>query len=143
MASYNGTHNWYNNWIKVQGTTANLATDIFKILLTSSSYVPNSASHTQLSDVTGELTGPGYVRQVLGSVTFTESGGTATFDCDDIQFVATSGTHTAKYWVIYDDTLAGDILVAWGLIDSNGGNVIFTELNLIVDAAGLFTIKKV
>ena len=78
--------------------------DTFKCLLTTSSYTP-AATHSTISDITNECADSDYSRQTLASVTVTETGGTVTFDSDDISF-GSSVSITAKYAVIFDDTHA-------------------------------------
>ena len=145
MAVYTGTNNFYNSWKAEIGKVANLSSDVFKILLTTSSYTPNASTHSVLSDVTNELSGSGYARQTLGSVVWSQTAGTATFDFADPVFSAVGGTLTARYWVIFDDTVASPTkpLVAYGLIDQTPADVVVTDGNILtfnINAAGLFTL---
>ena len=144
MTSYTGTINIYNSWKENMVEGANLQSDSFKMLLTTSAYTP-SAAHTILSDITNELSGSGYARQTLASVTSGQTSGTYTFDFADPVFTASGGSLTARYWVIFDDTVASPVkpLVAWGLIDQTPADVVTTDGNTLtfnVNASGLFTI---
>ncbi len=146
MTIYGGTIAIYESWKEQIGKAPNLASDVFKMLLVTSSYVPDLAFHSVLSDVSGEVTGSGYVQQTLGNVTFSQSLGTAKFDFDDPVFSASGGNWTARRWIIYDDSVAVPLkpLIAVGLIDSADMDVLVTDSNTLtfnVNAAGLFTLS--
>lgn len=143
MPSYTGTNNIYDSWLKKIAEAVDLSSDTFKILLATSSYVPNQSSHAVLADISGEVSGNGYARQTLGSVTFNQAGGIATFDFADAEFVATTGPWTAHFWVIFDDTPAEKPLICYGLLNSAGGGTEVTVgggnfLTFNVNASGLF-----
>lgn len=141
MATTTATANAYNNWKDIMMEGANLSSDSFKMLLTTSSYTP-SATHTQLSDITNEVSGNGYARYTH-TATSSQTDGTYTFNLDDAVFTADGGSIVARYWVLFDDTLAGDVLVAWGLLDATPADVTTTDTNTLtvtINASGLFTI---
>lgn len=146
MATTTGTVVLYNKWKLYLATVANLATDTFKIGLTTSSYTPSASTHYQISDITNEVSGNGYARQTLGSVTWNEAAGTVTFDFTDPVFgPATPSSIVARYYFIYDDTTTSpaDALVCYGLLDSSPADVTTTAGNSLtfnVNAAGLFTL---
>lgn len=145
MTSYTGTIVMYNSWKEVMMENAQCNTDTFKIGLTTSTYTPSASTHTVLADITNEVTGSGYARQTLGSVTSAQSGGTYTFDFADPVFTATGGSIVARYWFIFDDTVATPTkpLVCYGLIDQTPADVTTTDGNTLtfnVNASGLFTI---
>jgi hypothetical protein len=118
------------------------------MLLTSSLYVPDAANHSVLADITNEISGNGYARQTLGSVSYAQASGVAKFDFADPVFSASGGSWTARYWVVYDDTVVSPAkpLVAYGLLNSQGGGTDVTlgsgnTLTFQVNANGLFTIS--
>ena len=127
--------------------TMDLDGDTFKVMLTSSSYTPSASTHTKKSDVTNELsTANGYTQggATLSSVTWTRSGGTATFDAADTEWTASGGSITARYAVIYDDTAADDELIAYILLDNSPADVTATDgnkLSLQWNASGIFTLS--
>ena len=127
--------------------TIDLDTHTFKVLLTSSSYTPSASTHTVKADVTNELsTANGYTSggATLGSVTWTRSGGTVTFDAADTQWTASGGSITARYAVIYDDTAASDELVCYILLDTTPADVAATAGNTFTlswSASGIFTLS--
>lgn len=127
--------------------TIDLDTHTFKVLLTSSSYTPSAGTHTVKADVTNELaTANGYTAggATLGTVTWTRSGGTVTFDAADTVWTASGGSITARYAVIYDDTAASDELVAYILLDTSPADVTATTgntLTLAWNASGIFTLS--
>ena len=139
MAAGNWT--FYNDFKeKLAKAEIDLDSDTLKCLLTTSSYTP-SATHSQLSDITNEVTDSDYARQTLGSVTVTETGGTVTFDCADISF-GSSVTITGKYAVIYDDTATNDPLIVYVDLDTGGGSVSSTSstFQITINASGVFTL---
>jgi hypothetical protein len=113
--------------------------DRFKVMLVTSSYTPDFGTHDFKADVTNEVVGTGYSAggESLTSVTLTQSGGTITFDADDVTW--TSSTITARGAVIYDDSLTDDPLIAY--IDfgadksSSAGDFV-----LSFNASGIFTL---
>jgi len=146
MATTTGTLVFYDSWKKDIGDNADLTSDSFIMLLTTSSYTPNVDTHTVLGDVTNELSGNGYGRETLTTVTWTESSGTATFDADDPVFTASGGSIVARFYVIYDDTVASPVkpLVCHGLLDDTPANVTATNGNTLtvqLNGSGLFTLS--
>ena len=136
-----GNWTFYNDFKeKLAKAEIDLDNDTLKCLLTTSSYTP-SATHSQLSDITNEVTDSDYARQTLGSVTVTETGGTVTFDCADISF-GSSVTITGKYAVLYDDTATNDPLIVYVDLDTGGGSVSSTSstFQITINASGVFTL---
>jgi hypothetical protein len=137
---------FYNSFREyVADGTIDLDTHTFKVMLTSSSYTP-SASHTQKSSVTNELsTANGYTAggATLGSVTWGHSGGTATLDAADTVWTASGGSIVARYAVIYDDTATNDELVCYILLDTTPADVTTADGNTLTlqwNASGILTI---
>lgn len=97
MASYTGTTNIFNSWTEYLAEGANLGSDSFVMGLTSSAWTPSQSSHSLLSDVTNELSGNGYARQTLASVTSNRSGAVLTFDFADPVFTASGGSIVPLY----------------------------------------------
>jgi len=130
-------------------STIDLDNDTFKVMLTSSSYTPNAGTHTAKADVTNELsTANGYTAggATLGSVTWTRSGATVTFDAADTVWTASGGSIVARYAVIYDDTTTSpaDALVAYILLDTTPADVTTTAGNTLTlqwNASGIFTLS--
>ena len=151
MATYTGSWTFYNKFkeymadgtIDMDDATA----DTFKVLLTTSTYTPNAATHTQISDVTNILTSAGgYAAQSLAGVTWSESGGTVTWDANDTAWTASGADFdAARYWVLYDDTTTSpvDALIAYGYIDNAPADVTVTDgttLTIQWHADGLLTL---
>lgn len=132
--------------------TIDLDTDTFKVTLHSSSYTPSASTHTVYADLTNELsTANGYTNGggTLASVTWTRSGGTATFDAADFVWTASGGSITARYAVIRKDGTANAIvspLVAYILLDTTPADVTATAGNTFTlqwNASGIFTLAIV
>lgn len=90
-----------------------LSSDTIKVMLCTSSYTPNQATHDHKDDVTNEITGTGYTAggATLANVAVSLSTLTLKMDADDTTWA--SSTITARYAVIYDDTEANDALIAY------------------------------
>ena len=113
--------------------------DRFKVMLVTSAYTPDFGTHDFKADVTNEVSGPGYSAggNSLTSVTCTQSGGTITFDADDVTW--TSSTITARGAVVYDDSLASDPLfcyIDFGADKSSSSG----DFVLSFNASGIFTL---
>lgn len=138
-----GNFTFYNAFkLSLAKAEVDLDTNTFKAVLLTSSYTPNVASQSILSDISGNIISDSdYVAQTLGSVTVTESGGTVTFDSADINF-GSSVTITAKYLALYDDTSANDKLVVYVDLDTGGGSVSSTSstFQVTINASGIFTL---
>lgn len=137
---------FYNSFKEyVADGTIDLDTHTFKVMLVSSSYT-FSASHTVKADITNELsTANGYTAggEALTSVTWGQTGGTATFDAADTTWNATGSGITARRAVIYDDTATNDELVASILLDTTPADVTATAGNTLTlqwNASGIFTL---
>ena len=120
--------------------TIDLDTDAFKIMLTTDSYTP-AATHSVKADVDNEVEGTGYTAggASLASVTWTESSGTVTFDAADISW--TTATFTARYAVIYDDSVGDPVKPLVCLIDfGTDKSVTAGTFTIQFHANGIFTL---
>ena len=129
MATFTATLNFYESFKLDLCKDINLDTDTFKFGLTTSAYTPNSSAHSTLADITNELSGNGYAQQTVANISLTLGGGTVTWDFDDVVFTASGGSLVARYFFVYDDTVAGDPLVGWGLLNDVGVDVTITDGN--------------
>lgn len=135
----------YGNFLKsLANKEIDLDTDAIKVMLCTSTYVPNQDTHQYKSSVTNEVTGTGYTAggATLTSVAVTYTAGTNTlmFDAADASWAAS--TITARYAVIYDSTPATDATRPLiGYVDF-GADVSSTAAAFTItwDAAGIFTI---
>jgi hypothetical protein len=79
--------------------------DSIKVLLVTSSYAPDRATHTNLSHVTNEVVGAGYTaggKALTGkTVTADTTNHRAKFDADDVSWAG--ATITARAAVLYQD----------------------------------------
>lgn len=121
--------------------------DTWKVALTTSAQALSatfvgSSTGCLYADLTNEVAnGNGYTTggATLGSVTWTQSTATWTFDAADTSW--TSSTITAKYAVGYSDTATGDPLVWFFELDT-GGSVSTTNGTLLIqwNASGIWTL---
>ena len=118
--------------------------DTIKVMLCTSTYVPDQDAHQYKSSVTNEVTGTGYTAggATLASATsaYTAASNTLVLDAADTSWA--SSTITARYAVIYDSTPATDAtrpLIAYvdfgADVVSSGGTFSITW-----DAAGVVNV---
>lgn len=83
----------------------------------------------------------------ITGVTWTRSGGTITFDLDDVVFTASGGSITARFGVIYKDATVNSIvkpLLCVCLLDTAPADVTATDGNTLtiqMNASGIFTLS--
>ncbi len=145
MVDVTGSNNLYTSYLveTFRGGVFELENHAIKVGLTRASYVPLS-SHTDLADITDELTGNGYSRQTLNNVVVSSDGVWVKASFDPIHFDATGGDLLGKYWFMFDDTVAGGPLIAWGQIDvGREGEVTLVDghgLDIVVNELGLYRV---
>lgn len=106
------------------------------------------------NDVYGDLTNEhsnanGYTTggQALTGVTWVQSAGTVTFDCDNPVWTASGGSITARFAVIYKDATVNSIvkpLLCVCLLDTTPADVTATTgntLTITINASGVFTLS--
>lgn len=129
--------------------TIDMDNDTFKMgLYLSTSNAATVTTNTVLADLTNEhANANGYTTggATLGSVTWTHSSGTTTFDCADVTWTASGGSIVARFAVIYDDTPTSpaDPLVCYSLLDTTPADVTVTTGNVLtiqINASGVFTV---
>lgn len=100
-------------------------------------------------DLTNEhANGNGYTTGgvALTGITWTHSGGTATFDCNNPVWTASGGDIVARFAVIYRDATVNSIvkpLLCVCLLDTTPANVTATNgntLTITINASGVFTL---
>lgn len=123
----------YNNFKEqVMESEFNLLSDTLKLILVSG-HTPNIDTHTQYTDVSGDEygTGSGYTAggATLSSVTVTQddTNDRGVFDAADVTWSSLGALSpaTPSHCILYDDTHASDLLVAYWEIGStatNGGD---------------------
>lgn len=141
--------NFYDQFIEYMGDGGiDMDTDTFNIELYNSTHTFTQANNDR-ADVSANAlaTGNGYTNpgQNLGSVTWTQSSGTTTFDAADTTWTASGGSiGPADDAVIYSDTSTvptADLLVC--SIDFGGGETAGngTDFKITYNASGIFTIS--
>ncbi|MHA2642890.1 MAG: hypothetical protein V2G41_09615 [bacterium JZ-2024 1] len=94
----------YNSFKRdIMNGSIDLDTDTIKVMLVSSSYVPDQDNHTKRSDITGEITGTGYSAggaEITGKVVSVDNvDNEGVFDGNDVSWP--SSTITARGAVVY------------------------------------------
>lgn len=147
MATTTGTIVKYESFVRElndKNVKVGTTPDAFTIGLSTSAYTPLAATHEALADITNELSGNGYARQVLANVTLTEpSAGVWRFDCDDPVFSPSGADMTARWWWIFNDTATSplDMLCFYGLLDDSVADVTTPDgetLTFQVNASGIY-----
>jgi hypothetical protein len=135
----------YNSFKRdIANGSIDLDTDTIKMMLVTSTYVPNIDTHTKRSDVTNEITGTGYtaggVALANKTVTMNTTTDKGVFDADDI--VIATATITARAGVLYKSrggASTADELIAYldfgADITATAGN-----FNIAFDATGIITL---
>lgn len=119
----------------------------FKCALFTSASNANTLTNTLLGDLTNQVANAnGYTTGgvTLSNVTWVNASGTITFDCDNPEWIASGGSITARYAVIYDDTAASDPLLCVCLLDTTPADVTATSGNALqiqINASGVFTLS--
>lgn len=119
----------------------NLTSNTVKVMLCSSTYVPNQNTH-QYKDVsiTGEISGTNYTNGgfTLASKTVSASGTTVTFDAADITQAGVVVTGI-RYLVLYNDTpTSNKPLIAY--IDLGQNVDCDGQLSINWNASGIFSV---
>lgn len=138
---------FYNNW-KAAINDAALRAATVKVTLHTSTYT-FAATHNVYADLTNELsTANGYTNggASLASITWGQSGGTATFDAADTVWTASGGSIVARRAVIrvvgtFNSQV--DPLIASILMDTTPADVTATSGNTLTlqwNASGIFTL---
>lgn len=141
-----GAFTWFDAAkIKVMngGGPVQLQGDAIKAALCNSSQVldatfTGASGDARYSDLTGELaTANGYTvgGVAMTGVTLTGSGADVTWDGDPIAWTL-SGSITAKYLVLYDDTTPNKDLLAVSNLSTGGGSVTYPTGDLVFDPDG-------
>jgi len=129
--------------------TFDLDANTFKVTLHTSTYTPNAATQSVYADLTNELaTANGYTNggATLGSVTWTQSGATITFDAADTVWNVITANLVSRYAVIRATGTLNthvDPLVAYILMDTTPADITVTpgnSLTLQWNASGIFTL---
>jgi len=120
-------------------------TDTIKVMLVSSAYVPNVATHDFKDDVTNEVAGTNYVAGgvALASKTVVLAGSVVTFDAADATWLQSlAGFSNARYGVMYKDTgvAATSPLIGYLNFVTDKGNV-SGDLVIQWSASGIFALS--
>lgn len=121
--------------------TIDVDNDTFKLGLLDDTYTP-AATHATWGEISGdEVSATNYTTggTTLGSVTWTLSGATCTFDAADCAWAAVS--FTARYGVIYDTTPAAPTNPLVCLIDfTENKTVSAATFTIQFNSGGIFTL---
>lgn len=117
-------------------------------------FLSTSNAETLSNSLYGDLTnehanGNGYTTGgiALTGETWTQTGGTATFDCDNVVWTASGGSIVARFAVIYCNATVNSIvkpLLCVSLLDTTPANVTATDgntLTIAIHASGVFTLS--
>ena len=105
MAAYNK----FEPWVEYLAEGVNCGSDTFKVALTNSA---PTATNGVIADLTTVSTA-NLDTVTLVTASSSQSGGTFKLDFNNLTMTASGSVGPFQYVVIYDDTVAGDPLVAW------------------------------
>lgn len=140
-----GTWMWYGNGLlKVMNGNIDLDTDTLKIMLCTSTYVPNQDTHVFRSDVTNEVGASGSYASGGGTIankalSYDSASNEIRFVWDDLVF--TGATITARVAVLYKargGAATADELIAYCV---ESGDVTSTASNFTVDVPTTSVLK--
>lgn len=140
------TAKWYGLGLKsLANKEIDWDTDTIKVMLCTSTYVPDQDTHQYKSSVTNEVTGTGYTAggATLSSCTSTYTAGTNTLVLDAADVSWPNSTILARFAVVYDSTPATDATrPLLGYVDF-GQDVSTTAgtFSIVWDAAGILQIS--
>ena len=138
MPDITGSNTLYTQYLvdSFRGGVHEPQTHTLKMGVLRSSYTPDKA-HVDLSNVTAdEVTGVnGYSRQTLNNVVIAQVGNWVTLQFDPVQFMASGGNWSGKYWVIFNDTPPAGPLVGFGQLDVNREDEIVIVDGKTIDVA--------
>ena len=137
--------------LAIGNKSVNLGTDTLRVLMIASgtyNWNATSQGHVHVSDFLAgsgsgavtEVTGGGYSRLTLASVTWADSGLISTLDFANPSWA--SGTFTANYAVFFDNTVGGtdstnQLIAYWDLGGTTGTGI--APFTLTIAASGLVT----
>lgn len=142
-----GDFTFFGSFIeKIGNKVIDLDNDTFKGYLAGNAYTPDTSTHDEVADLSDEAAN--YTRPTLGTVAWSRSGTTLTWDAADITITASGGDAVGKYLVVYDDTVVGDPLVGYWDLDTSLGSAEITIPSgqayiFQPDALGIFTAAPV
>lgn len=133
MAAYNK----FEGFVGYLGLAAiNLNTDVLKVYLTNAA--PSASLDdvkTDLAEITAENGYPAGGSDVTN--TYSEASGTGTLGATDVVWTASGGSFGPfRYVVLYDDTHASDVLIAWWEYPGGSITVLTGETFTVDFAAG-------
>lgn len=126
---------------KIGNKLIDLDTDTFKLFIAGDGYTPSATTHDEVADLADESAN--YTQPTL-TPNWSRSGTTNTFDeTSNPSITATGGAMTARYAIIYDDTVSGDPLIAYCDLNVGGPELTIAENDVIIinmHANGVFRV---
>lgn len=101
--------NKFNAWMETMVEGANLGSDQFVVALTNTAPV---ATNSNIAGIT-QISYTNLSSRNLTTSASSQTSGTYSLTLADLTLTASGAVGPFRYIVIYDDTLAGDPLVAW------------------------------
>lgn len=136
----------YDEFIeKMADGTVDLDNDTLKMALFTSTSNAATLSTVGYAALTNEVANAnGYTTggASLANVSWSQTSGTGTLDCDDVVWTASGGSITTRFAVIYSDTAVGKVLIAYSLLDNTPADITATDgntLTVAIHASGIFT----
>ena len=131
---------------KLGNALIDLDTAAFRMTLHAAGYTPSVTDHMVFADTTNELaTANGYTAGgAVLTVAWSRSGGTCSFNCDPVSWLASDSGISATVAVVHADLSVSDKpLVGYLLLDGGNADVVVTAGNTLTitpHPSGLFTL---
>lgn len=122
-----------------------LTNDDIKLMLVTSGYTPNNATHTTTANITNQVAnGNGYTTGGVSLTSKTVSSGTNPFfDSADPEWTASGGSIVARRGILYNNT--NGYLIGHFLLDDTPADVTITNgttFSIRLGASGWFTLSS-
>lgn len=134
---------YYSGRLKILNGDIDLNGDTLKVALFTSASNCSTLTHDEYADLTNEHANVnGYTtggNTVTGN-TVTNLTSVVTFDTDNYFFTAVGGAITARYAVLYDDTVSGKPLIAFFVLDATPADVTAPSGDsILISVVSIFT----
>lgn len=126
-----GTINFYSRFKEaLQMGEVDLLNDTITVALLNEGYTP-AHTHSSTAQLSNEVTAGGYARKTLATKVITITASAYALDAADVVFTASGADFTAYHWVMIDETVSGDLPIAWGLVDDSPAKVTVADGNTL------------
>ena len=131
------------DFTKINSFVENLAKGLIDLSGNGLTIALTNTAHTSTWDELADLTQISYTNlsaRVLTVTTASQTAGTFTLDCADLELTASGTVPAFRYVYIYDDNSTGDKLICYGDYGSAVNMASGDKINIKFNASGVLTI---